>query len=232
MLRLSSLIITLVLVISCTANDERSMEERTARLTVAVNERAVATPAPSATLKAITLNIAHGRDDSLNQWLVSEEQTRENLDEIARFLQQSGADVVALQEADTASRWSGNFDHTSSLAEKAGFRYYVHAEHARIWMGNYGTAILSRWPIKEAIGLNYADTPPTGFIKRFWAWIILLFMGVAWGFTVILAKVIVAGGAHPFGVAMWTSALGAGFLLACSAARRRPISFERDVVRL
>ena len=85
-------------------------------------------------------------------------------------------------------------------------------------------------PATETVG--NADTPPTGFIKRFWAWIILLFLGVAWGYTVILAKVIVAGGAHPFGVAMWTSALGAGFLLAFSAARRRPISFKRDVLWL
>ena len=46
------------------------------------------------------------------------------------------------------------------------------------------------------------------------------------------ARVITAGGGHPFGIAMWTSALGAGFLLAFGAARRRPISFKRDVVWL
>ncbi len=85
-------------------------------------------------------------------------------------------------------------------------------------------------PSTETVG--NADTLPTGFIKRFWAWIILLFIGVAWGYTVILAKVITAGGGHPFGIAMWTSALGAGFLLVFSAARRRPISFKRDVVWL
>jgi endonuclease/exonuclease/phosphatase family metal-dependent hydrolase len=28
-------------------------------------------------------------------------------------------------------------------------------------MGNYGTAIMSRWPITEAKGLTYAHTPPT-----------------------------------------------------------------------
>ncbi len=85
-------------------------------------------------------------------------------------------------------------------------------------------------PSSEIVG--NADTPPTGFIKRFWAWIILLFMGAAWGYTVILAKVVTAGGGHPFGIAMWTSALGAGLLLVFSAARRRPISFKRDVVWL
>lgn len=79
---------------------------------------------------------------------------------------------------------------------------------------------------------DHADTPPTGFAKRAWPWIILLFMGVAFGYTMILAKVIMASGAHPFGVAVWTSALSAGILLAFSAGRRRPISFERNVAWL
>ena len=85
-------------------------------------------------------------------------------------------------------------------------------------------------PFSETVG--NADTPPTGFIKRFWAWITLLFMGIAWGYTVILAKVITAGGGHPFGIAMWMSVLGAGFLLVFSTIRRRPISLRRDVLWL
>ncbi len=77
-----------------------------------------------------------------------------------------------------------------------------------------------------------ANTPPLGFIRRFWAWIVLLVMGVAWGYTVILAKVITAGGGHPFGIAMWTSVLGAGFLLVFIAVWRRPISLRRDLLWL
>jgi len=85
-------------------------------------------------------------------------------------------------------------------------------------------------PSTEIAGI--ANTPPAGFVRRVWAWIILLFMGVAFGYTTILGKVIMAGGAHPFGVAVWTSALAAGFLLAYSAARWRPISFKRNVIWL
>ena len=77
-----------------------------------------------------------------------------------------------------------------------------------------------------------ANTPPLGFIRWFWAWIVLLVMGVAWGYTVILAKVITAGGGHPFGIAMWTSVLGAGFLLVFIAVWRRPISLRRDLLWL
>ncbi len=39
-----------------------------------------------------------------------------------------------------------------------------------------------------------AAAPPAGFVKRFWAWIVLLFMGVGWGYSISLAKMAVAGG--------------------------------------
>jgi drug/metabolite transporter (DMT)-like permease len=77
-----------------------------------------------------------------------------------------------------------------------------------------------------------ADGPPDRLSGRFWAWSVLFSIGIAWGFTVVLAKVIVSGGAHPFGVALWTSMLGAGLLLAMSAARRRRVSLKRNVAWL
>ena len=73
---------------------------------------------------------------------------------------------------------------------------------------------------------------PASFVKRFWAWFVLLFMGVACGYSFSLAKMAMAGGAHPLGVALWTSVLGAGFLIAYSAARRRPISVKPNVLWL
>ena len=157
------LVAALIIVISsaCAANDPRAIEQRTTVLTVEKTASTSEPPTPSQVLRAVTINLAHGRRDSLNQLLVSEEQTRENLDDIAQYLKETKADVVALQEADKPSRWSGGFDHVAYLAEQAGLTYYTHAEHAQIWMGNYGTAVLSRWPIKEAMGLTYADTPPT-----------------------------------------------------------------------
>ena len=112
-------------------------------------------------LKLITINLAHGRKDSWNQWLVNEKNIRENLDDIARFLERVGADVVALQEADGPSRWSGGFNHVAYLAEKAGFPFYIQTEHAQITMGNYGTAILSRMPIREAVGFTFPPSWPT-----------------------------------------------------------------------
>ena len=59
----------------------------------------------SDTLELLTLNVAHGRGTALNQILVSAAQHRENLEEIASILMASGAQVVALQEADAPSLW-------------------------------------------------------------------------------------------------------------------------------
>lgn len=164
--RILVIVVCLVFFWSCSVSDGRSTDERTVVLSVSQPPASAEKPAqealpPNRSLNAVTLNLAHGRRDSKNQWLVSEEQTRANLDEIAAYLLETEADVVALQEADAPSHWSGGFDHVAYLAEKASFGYYVRAEHAKIWMGNYGTAVLSRWPITEAMGLTYASTPPT-----------------------------------------------------------------------
>ncbi len=67
-------------------------------------------------LTLVNLNIAHGRGLSLNQLLVSHEKIQKNLTESANFLRQTGGDIVALQEADAPSYWSGNFHHVEFVA--------------------------------------------------------------------------------------------------------------------
>ncbi len=69
-------------------------------------------------LRLLTLNASHGRKTAWNQMLVSKKRTYENLDLIASLLEESNADVVALQEADAPSRWSGKFDHVDYLRDK------------------------------------------------------------------------------------------------------------------
>jgi endonuclease/exonuclease/phosphatase family metal-dependent hydrolase len=112
-------------------------------------------------LTLVTINLAHGRQSSVNQMLVSTNKTYKNLDDVAAFLVKYDADVVALQEADSPSLWSGKFDHVDYLAQQGQFPFYAYAEHAQLWMGNYGTAILSRVPMASALGLTFPSTPPT-----------------------------------------------------------------------
>ena len=113
------------------------------------------------TLKVMSLNIAHGRKDGMNQLLLSGSTIRNNLDDIALVLVQSGADIVALQEADAPSRWSGNFDHIALLAEKADYAAVVHSPHASSWLFNYGTAILSHAAFTETLNYTFEPSPPT-----------------------------------------------------------------------
>ena len=71
-------------------------------------------------LRILTLNASHGRKTAWNQMLVSKKRTYENLDLIVSLLEESNADIVALQEADAPSRWSGKFDHVSSNRRRSG----------------------------------------------------------------------------------------------------------------
>jgi len=125
------------------------------------------------TLKILSLNVAHGRKDAVNQMFVSAETIQTNLSEIAGVLSKENADVVALQEADGPSGWSGNFDHVSSIAKQAGYPWYYRADHARSWLFRYGTAILSQWPISETLEHTFKSSPPTlnkGFLLSRMTW--------------------------------------------------------------
>ena len=126
----------------------------------------VQTVAPSAmasrpTLKVMTLNLAHGRKDGLNQLLISKAVIRSNLAEIAVFLDKTGADVVALQEADAPSLWSGRFDHVALLAEQAGYPVFASSNQATSWFFSYGTALLSRVSLSGVQHYTFRPSPPT-----------------------------------------------------------------------
>jgi len=122
----------------------------------AMKEHAVAGP-----LRVLTLNVAHGRRDALNQLLVKRDAVERNLAEVAALLRRAGADVVALQEADGPSRWSGGFDHVSVLAGQANYRWHLRASHARSWLFDYGTALLSRSPFTDRLDHSFRPSPPS-----------------------------------------------------------------------
>ena len=112
-------------------------------------------------LKVMSLNVAHGRKDGLNQLLLGGPTIRKNLGDVATVLEQNGADIVALQEADEPSRWSGGFDHIALLAEQAHYPAAVSTAHARSWLFNYGTAILSKAAFTETLQYTFEPSPPT-----------------------------------------------------------------------
>jgi endonuclease/exonuclease/phosphatase family metal-dependent hydrolase len=113
------------------------------------------------TLRVLTLNLAHGRKDGLNQLFKSAGTIRNNLEEITAFLEKTGADIVALQEADAPSRWSGNFDHVALLARKAGYPVVESSNQASSWFFSYGTALLSRVALSGVVHHTFRPSPPT-----------------------------------------------------------------------
>ena len=118
-------------------------------------------------LSVLTLNLAHGRKDSFNQMFQRTNKTRLNLEEIADFFSDSGADLVALQEADFASRWSGKFNHVEFISERSPYPCQVHAHHAKKYMYDFGTALLSSVPYTHTLTHTFEPSPPTtnkGFV--------------------------------------------------------------------
>lgn len=142
-----------------------STEQRTIEIAVqseSMTAETILLPAPAdSTLRVLSLNMAHGRKDSFSQFFVSEADIRQNLAEIVEFLKRENADVVTLQEADSPSSWSGNFDHVELLAREAGYPWYTHANHVDNVFGTYGTAVLSRFPITRGYRVDFNPTPPT-----------------------------------------------------------------------
>jgi endonuclease/exonuclease/phosphatase family metal-dependent hydrolase len=71
-----------------------------------------------------------------------------SVDAIAAELQAMQADVVALQEVDVRTRRTGFVDEPAALAAALGF-HYVFAASIKWDEGDYGLAVLSRWPLTE-----------------------------------------------------------------------------------
>lgn len=124
-------------------------------------------------MKFITLNLAHGRAAGLHQWLQRRAKIEANLNRVADTLRHEHPDVVALQEADGPCFWSGSFNHIEYLADAAGLPYSVRGEHVRGRWLSYGTAILSRVPLRDAVAVTFARSPPTtpkGFVVAEVSW--------------------------------------------------------------
>lgn len=163
---LSVFVLYLLVLASCTTVEK---QQRTVYETDIQADNAIKVQQGNSTavLRVATLNLAHGRKDSFNQVFVSEDSHKENLDDIAEVLSRHKPHVVALQEADAESRWSGSFDHVAHLASGAEYPWRVHESNAENWLFSFGTAMLSGVPLTESIKHTFEASPPTldkGFV--------------------------------------------------------------------
>lgn len=117
----------------------------------------------------MTFNIAHARGLALHQGLRSGTQLRANLLKIAHLIKRLEVDVVALQEIDENSRWSGSFDHLAYLREHSGLPHAVFGITNRMtgrYHLNYGNAMLTRFPIvhSETVSFGTSKVAEKGFL--------------------------------------------------------------------
>lgn len=119
------------------------------------------------TLRVMTLNVAHGRGTARNQFLVGTSGIYQNLDAVARLIKSKSTHVVALQEADAPSRWSGQFDQVSYVAEQTGLACSTHGVHSDSWMASYGTALVADAVLEFSDSRTFGPSWPTtrkGFV--------------------------------------------------------------------
>ncbi len=124
-------------------------------------------PTDQSVLRVMTLNIAHGRGTGFHQLLQHTGQTRNNLDSVATLLNDAAPDIIALQEADGPSFWSGNFNHIEYLARRSQFSHAVQAAHVDAMGLSYGTALMSRLDLSnpQAVTFDPSLSPvPKGFV--------------------------------------------------------------------
>jgi endonuclease/exonuclease/phosphatase family metal-dependent hydrolase len=112
-------------------------------------------------LKILSLNLGHGRKDAANQLLVRRENIYRNLDDVVARLTYIAPDVIALQEADAPSSWSGGFDHVEYIVDQADYPSYIHGVHAESWIYSFGTALLSRATFANSGSHRFTPSFPT-----------------------------------------------------------------------
>ncbi|MFP4476507.1 MAG: endonuclease/exonuclease/phosphatase family protein [Desulfatibacillaceae bacterium] len=112
-------------------------------------------------LRVMTVNLAHGRGTAFSQLLVDASKTRDNLKRVAREIIGYDPHVVALQEADLGSFWSGGFDNVAYLAKQASCPWSVPGMHVKGMGLEYGCSLISRLPVGNARSHTFPFYPPT-----------------------------------------------------------------------
>jgi endonuclease/exonuclease/phosphatase family metal-dependent hydrolase len=122
----------------------------------------------SGPLRVLSYNVAHGRAESFHQSGLTRTEIDANLSAISALLRREAPALVALQEADGPSWWSGDFDHVEALGRGGGQALALRAANVSGLGLSYGTALLSQVACQSAEERTFPATPPTfskGFLR-------------------------------------------------------------------
>ncbi len=70
------------------------------------------------------------------------------LGKVAELIRSASPDIVALQEVDVGSSRAGGMDQPAELARRTGLTHYAHFRTTTLFGGDYGVALLSRYPLE------------------------------------------------------------------------------------
>ena len=111
-------------------------------------------------LRLFSLNVAHARRNVPAKPFLGRRKALRNLGDIAQTLRELSPDVVALQEVDGPSTWSGNIDHVARIARLAGLYDHYRGDHNAFGFGRFnmasGTALLARQPLLDPASHRFA----------------------------------------------------------------------------
>ena len=123
--------------------------------------------ADSTNMTVITMNIAHGRKDKFHQAFLGEKKIKNNLDHIVKISNRENPFLIALQEADGPSFWSGKFNHVEYLSSQTGLQNYFQGYHVDKLGLHYGTAILSSNELHSSESHTFKSHSIISFTKGF-----------------------------------------------------------------
>ncbi|HEY7767803.1 endonuclease/exonuclease/phosphatase family protein [Longimicrobium sp.] len=111
----------------------------------------VPAPPPERAVTVLVYNIHAGKDTAEG----------ENLPRVAELVRGTGADLVLLQEVDRNTQRSGPVDQPAVLARLTGYSV-AFGRTIGFQGGDYGVALLSRWPIRRDTLVPLLVTAPPG----------------------------------------------------------------------
>lgn len=92
-------------------------------------------------IKVMSYNVHHCNPPSKNDVI--------DIDAIAKTIARENPDLVALQEIDVNVNRSGKKDQLHEIAARAGYEFFYFSKAIDYDGGDYGVAILSRYPLSE-----------------------------------------------------------------------------------
>ncbi len=110
--------------------------------------------------------MAHGRGDGRSQILQSKETIDKFVNKIGLLIQKENAQIVALQESDAPSWWSGGYSHVKKVAKLSNMHFAVQAKHVDGIGLHYGASLIGKPTIISAYSQTFDKSIPT-FSKGF-----------------------------------------------------------------